>query len=124
MNMCEWILCCLVVDDQANYLDEITEKFGVDIEDEEEMVDLIKLNAEGYEQRAYHGALGNLIANSLYSKVIDRAIDELGLDEDKFDYYANGSCDTFLTYDNERVRSWKELEELSEQNHSDDETDD
>lgn len=124
MKMNQWILECMGVYNQSEYLDHIAEDFGVDIDEEEEMVELIQLNSEGYGQKAYHGNLGNLIAKQLYDKVIEKAVDELGLNDEDFEYYVDGSTGTDLKYKSEYVHSWKELEDLSEQNQSDDETDD
>lgn len=124
MKMNQWILECMGVYNENEYLDHIAEDFGVDIEEEEEMVELIQLNSEGYGQNAYHGNLGNLIARQLYDKVIEKAVDELGLNDEDFEYYVDGSTGTDLKYKSEYVHSWKELEELSEQNQGDNETDD
>lgn len=115
MKMNEWIFECMGVYNQSEYLDHITEDFGVDIEEEEEMVELIQLNCEGYGQRAYHGDLGNLIARRLYDKVIEKAVDELCLEEDKFDYCCNGPLDTDLRYDGEYVYSWADLCKIADE---------
>ena len=108
MGMSEWILECIGVYNQNEYLDKIAENFGVDLDYESDTLELIRLGIEGKRPR-----VGDVIADELFRMVIDRAVDELGLDEDKFDYYTNGSQDTDLMYDGEYVTSWEDLEAIA-----------
>lgn len=115
MDMSEWVLECMGMYNQSGYLDEIAENFGVDLDYEQDTIELIQLNAEGM-RNGNRGRLGDIIAQELYGMVIARAVDELGLDEDKFDYNCNGSQDTDISYDGEYVTSWEELEQIATNN--------
>lgn len=108
MDMNEWILECIGVYNQNGYLDQIAENFGVDLDFEDDTLELIRLGMEGNRPR-----VGDVIADELFRMVIDRAAVELGLDEDKFDYYTNGALDTDIRYDGEYVTSWEELENIA-----------
>lgn len=46
-------------------------------------------------------------------EIVERAVEELGLDEDKFSYYANGMCSD-IVYDGEDIYAWEDLVEISE----------
>lgn len=113
MDMSEWILECMGMYNQSGYLDEIAKEFGVDLDYEQDTVELIQLNMEQM-NNGQRGRLGDIIAGELYRMAIDRAVDELGLDEDKFEYYLNGSRDTDLLYDGEYVTSWEDLEKIAD----------
>ena len=58
--------------------------------------------------------MSNGIAHFLFKKIIDRAVEELKLDEEKFDTFINGSLDTHLYYDGADIQSWKDLENIDE----------
>lgn len=90
-------------------VDEITDKFDVDIRD----YDVYELLSSGID----YSSFGNALISNLYMQVIDRAVEELGLDEDKFSYYANGMCSD-IVYDGDDIYSWEDLEKISENIHS------
>ena len=109
MEMSEWILSCIGVPNQGVYLDKIVEKFGVDLDYDYDTVELVR---QGMEIDEKHPHVGDMIARELFDMTIDRAINELGLDEDKFDYTCSGTL-VELYYDGEDVDSWEALEEIA-----------
>lgn len=86
-------------------VDEITDKFDIDIV-ENDVYDLLDSGIE-------YSRFGDALISDLYLQIIERAVEELGLDEDKFNYYANGMCSD-LSYDGEDVYAWEDLEEIAE----------
>lgn len=107
MEMGEWILSCIGVPDQGVYLEKIAENFGVDLDYDYDTVELVR---QGMEMRPPH--VGDMIAKELFEMTINRAVDELGLDEDKFDYTVSGTL-VELYYDGDDVYSWKDLEAIA-----------
>ena len=57
--------------------------------------------------------LDNLILNQTYMEVVDKAVEKLGLDPEKFDWWCN-CMDNGMTYKGEMVTSWGELEDIAE----------
>ena len=104
----DFVCACLGFYGEGAYLDEIEDNFGVSVDTEEEMMELIsRANAHGC-------ALDNLIAGRLYDKIVERAVNELGLDSELFDSFINGNLDTSFSYNGEQIYSWQDLVEISE----------
>lgn len=111
MNYGEWILQCLGVYGDGEYLNKIAENFDVEVDDNEnDMIEDIEIAMGSKSDGSIE--LGNLIAYRLYEAVIVRAIDELGAKDDDFDYYCNGTLDTWITCKGEDVTSWLDIERL------------
>lgn len=89
----------------SEYIDDICDNFNIDPSDED-VRDVLGYNNTDF---------GNAFAAHLYEEVINKAVDELALDRDKFDYNCNGSLDTALYYDGEAVDSWDGLVEIAEE---------
>lgn len=100
MNYKDYVCNCIGLQGTCEYLDDIQENFGVDGVNEEFIS--IAINND-------FGNLSNRIAQRLYEQVISKAQKELDADEEKFDMYVNGSLDTYLTYNGEKVNNWDEI---------------
>ena len=103
MKVQDFILYSLGLYDNGEYLDDIMKNFHIK-EISTEIEDLIATS---------NGDLGNTLAFELFNEIIYKAEEELGLDTTKFTYYINGSLDTYLYYDGEKITCWEELEEIS-----------
>lgn len=115
MNYGKWVLDCLGLWQEGDYLDELEKNFGTDALDaEEDMLEEIRICME-----CDRKALGNQVARCIFDQVIERAVDELGMKEEDFEYYCNGSLDTWLRYKGEDIESWAEPENLCEEGGSD-----
>jgi len=88
----------------SEYIDDICDNFNIDPSDED-VREALEMDNKNF---------GNAFAAHLYEQIINKAVDELSLDRDKFDYYCNGSLDTTLCYNGEQVDSWDELVEIAE----------
>lgn len=108
-EMGEWILKCIGVPDQGVYLEKIAENFGVDLDYDYDTVELVR---QGMEIDKKHPHVGDIIARELFEMAIDRAVDELELDADKFDYTVSGTL-VELYYDGKDVYSWEDLETIA-----------
>ena len=116
MDYGDWILQCLGVYGGGAYLDELAKDFGVEADEEEnDMLEDIKLALENKKRVQ----LGNLLAMRIFHEVIGRAEEELGASEIDFDYYCNGTLDTWITCKDEQVYSWEDIEKLYQQNNVD-----
>ena len=106
-----FLLDCLGADYKYDleFADKFAEKFQCDIY---ESVDKEVLLEGAASNSRFMGI--NFILGEICAATIAKATDELGLDEDKFDYYIN-AIDTHLYYDGEEVYSWDELEALAEE---------
>lgn len=103
METKDFLCCCLGVCSWK--VDEITDNFDVDI-NENEVYDLLSSGLE-------YSRFGNALIRHLYMEIVERAVEELGLDEDKFSYYANGMCSD-ICYDGEDIYAWGDLEKIAE----------
>lgn len=105
-----FLLSCLGSDYQYDleFADKFAEDFQCDIY---ESVDKEALLESAASNSKFMGI--NFILEEICVATISKATEELGLDEDKFDYYIN-SLDTHLYYEDEEVYSWDELEALPE----------
>lgn len=112
MNFGEWVLQCLGVWESGTYLDKLAENFKSDaLENEEDMVEEIRICME-----CERKALGNQIAARIFDDTIERAVEELGAKEEDFDYYTNGTLDTWITCKGVIVTSWEEIEKAYNDN--------
>lgn len=110
MNYGKWVLDCLGLWQEGDYLDELEKNFGTDALDaEEDMLEEIRICLEGDRH-----ALGNQVARRIFDRVIERAVDELGMNEEDFEYFCNGT-DTWLRYKGEQIESWGQLESKCEE---------
>lgn len=106
-NMQEWINNCIGLWDGGEYLDEIEKSFGINYDpSDDETIDLIRMCIERNPKRP---AIANAIAVEMYLLVIERAVDELGAEEEDFEYSCNGKYDTDLTCKGETVYDWDDI---------------
>lgn len=103
MNTKEFINNCLGLYGNCEYLDDIQENFNVEL-NESDIDEALQISPQD---------LSNAITSILFDKIIDKAVEELGLNEESFDYFVNGSLDTSLYYDDEEVNDWEDLEEIA-----------
>lgn len=103
MKIKDFILYSLGIYDNVEYLDDIMKNFHIK-EISSEIKDLISTSNRN---------LGNTLAYEIFNEIINKACEELELDEDKFTYYINGSLDTNFYYDGQTITCWEELEEIS-----------
>lgn len=110
-NTEHFLLDCLGADYEYDlkFADEFAEKFQCDIYKSVDKESLLEGAASDSRFLGINFILGEICATT-----IAKASEELGLEEDKFDYYIN-SLDTHLYYDGEEVYSWEELEALAEE---------
>ena len=103
MTTNEFICVCLGIGTASSKIDEICDKFDLDITDDDvwRTLDLFRGNYTGF---------GNCLISDLYQQVIDYWVEQ-GLDKEKFDYYTNGD-DSHLYYDKEQVFSNNDLQEI------------
>lgn len=116
MKFSEWILQCLGIPGNGEYLDKLEEDFGVDAYDlDEEMVDEIYYGVQRrndfYHQRP-KPTIGNSIVREIYSQVVKRACDELEAKEDDFEYEVNSPCDHRITCKGHECKCWSDIEKL------------
>jgi len=104
----DWVLRCIGVYDNGEYLDEMEKKFGVSLDwsDDETIDHLNECLGDNHPQ------LGNRIASYICEAVIERAVDELGANAEDFDYCCNGAADTNIMYKDEEVYSWDDIVEI------------
>lgn len=108
MNYSKWILSCLGVFQDGDYLDELEKNFQSDaLDEEEDMLEEIRICME-----CDRHALGNQIAMRIFEDVIQRAVSELGAKEEDFEHCTNGSLDTWINCKGEQVTSWEDIEEI------------
>lgn len=103
METKDFLCACLGVSSWK--VDEITDKFDVDIIDNE-VYDLLSSGLE-------YSRFGDALISHLYMEIVERAVEELGLDEDKFSYYVDGMCSD-ISYDGDEIYSWEDLVEIAE----------
>lgn len=115
-KLSNWILsvlgCCSA---DMQLISEFYDDLGCDfLDDEEDMIDEIRLAVGNYGYQLAQNTycrLSNLIAEHIFKDTIDRAVDQLSADKDKFEYWVNGS-DTWIKYNGEYFSSWQDLEDL------------
>lgn len=111
-NMQEWVNNCIGLWGGGEYLDKIEKSFGIDYDPtDDETIDLIKMCIERNPKRP---AIANAIAAELYQLVIERAVEELGAEEEDFDYFCNGKYDTDLNCKRETVSNWEDIVKIYE----------
>ena len=103
MNTKEFICSCLGLYGSCEYLDDIQESFNIEL-NKSDIDKALQISPQD---------LSNTITSTLFDKIIDKAVEELGLNEESFDYFVNGSLDTHLYYDGEEVNDWEDLEETA-----------
>lgn len=106
METRDFICVCLGVSSEK--VDEICDNFDLDI-DSGEVACLLTVCEFNYK------TFGDRLIAELYNQVIEDAVKDFGLDEDKFDYYANGR-DSHLYYDKQEIYRYKDLENIAELN--------
>lgn len=105
----DFINVCIGLWQGGAYLDKIEKDFrlkysNLDIHHEEDIKELITLTLE-------RGRLGDAIASRLFDAVIERAVEELGANEEDFDKDCNGII-ADLYYKGQVIADWAELEEI------------
>lgn len=103
MNTIEFINSCLGLYGNCEYLDDIQKSFNIEL-NESDIDEALQISPQD---------LSNAITSILFDKIIDKAVEELGLNEELFDTFINGSLDTHLYYDDEEVYDWEDLEETA-----------
>lgn len=103
----DWILQCIGIYPDSDYLDEIEKDFQIELDlSDDETVEFVQI---------YAPDVGNRMAEMMYNKIIDKAVEELYADITDFDYFCNGSLDTHLYYKHEEVFCWEDIVELNKQ---------
>ena len=87
-------------------IDKICDDFDLDLSDKD-VESVIKLCFPDHLK-----SVGNVIVGDLYQQIITRAVNELGLEEDKFDARPDGACSS-LAYEDQDVQSWDELVQVA-----------
>ena len=95
-------LCTL----DAKFIDGFEEDWEIDT-DSIDYKELIRISVEN------DGVLCNLILNDYIYQLINRAVEEYGVNEDDFDYFIN-SMDTHVYYKKEEYYTWEDLKEKLE----------
>lgn len=88
-------------------VDEILDKFDLEL-DEDDVTRALSVCYPRFDE------FGNYLISDLYQRVIDEAVESLGFDERKFDYFVNGN-DCWLMYDHNGIYSWKQLIQMSKE---------
>lgn len=103
MTTNEFICVCLGLGMTGRKVDEICDNFGIDLNDGDvyETLDLFRGNYTGF---------GNYFISHLYQRVIEEWSAQ-GLDEEKFDYEANGDASELL-YDGNLVSCNEDLQNI------------
>ncbi len=102
-----WVLQCIGIYQEGYYLDDIESHFEMQFDmSSDETIELV---------RDYAPNVGNRIAELMYEKIIERAVNQLCASEDDFDYICNGTLDTHLYYKKEEVSCWEDIVELNKQ---------
>ena len=104
-------ICYVVLGIQAEFIDELCDEFDVDFSDDD-VKELLNICAGGLNQDDHFNAVGNLMIRNIYRDIIDKYNDVL--DEEKFDYYLDGSC-SHLYYDGKTIYRRQDLEQLVEE---------
>lgn len=101
----DWILQCIGIYQDSDYLDKIEEDFQIKLDlSDDETTEFVQTWAPN---------VGNRMAEMMYDKIIDKAVKELDTDREDFDYFCNGSLDTNLYYKQEEVYCWEDIVELA-----------
>lgn len=104
----EWILQCIGIYLDSDYLDEIEKNFQIELDlSDDETIELVN---------DYAPNVGNRMAEMMYEEIISKAVKELDADREDFGYYCNGGLDTHLYYKQEEVHCWEDIVELNKQN--------
>lgn len=107
MKTAEWVLQCIGLYGNGDYLDEIEKDFEIEFDlSDDETVEIVS---------AYAPNVGNRLAEMMYDKIIDKAVEKLNANEEDFGYYCNGSLDTRFYYKQEEVNCWEDIVKLSKQ---------
>lgn len=105
MKTAEWVLQCIGLYGNGEYLDEIEENFQIELDlASYEIIELIK---------EYPSNVGNRLAEMMFKMIIEVAVNELNANSKDFDYFCNGSMDTHLYYKQEEVSCWEDIVELN-----------
>lgn len=103
MKTTDFILTCLGVGTVNDYLDDIQEDFGVEISEQDVR----------YAAMQNTGNMGNILAEILFEKVAWKIADRHpGFDKQRVSWYINGSLDTHLYLDRQKVSSWNKIDEM------------
>lgn len=90
-------------------IDDIRRNYGLsNCMKQEEMESLIRIVVESN----FKLMLDNLILDMTYNEVKEKAVKELSLDSEKFEWWSN-CMDNGMIYNGKQVTSWEELEEIS-----------
>ena len=90
---------------QTEVPDRIEEDFDIqDTMTETEMGEMIQIVADSQ----FSLQLQNILSRRLYEKVIENAVETLGADSKKFEFWCNAT-DTRLTYNGSHVKNMNEL---------------
>ena len=103
METRDFICVCLGINSAK--VDEICDNFDLDI-DSEDVECLLTACSSNYK------TFGDRLIAGLYMQVIEDAVKDFELDEDKFDYFVNGR-DSYLYYDKQEIYRYKDLEDIA-----------
>ena len=102
MDTKNYICSCLGIYGSCEHLDDIQDSFNIEL-NESDIDEALQISPKD---------LSNGIVSILFDKVKYKAVEELGLNEESFDYFINGSLDTHLYYNNQEIYDWEDLEEI------------
>lgn len=102
-----WVLNCLGIWDDGDYLDKLEKDFEVDLTpDDKETIEDIRLCIEN---NGSYPRCGDMIARHIFDAVIEKAVDELGASASDFEYDAYGTVETEIKCKGELVETWADI---------------
>lgn len=99
---------CVVLRIPCEFIDELCDEWSLDFGDDD-IKDLLNCCSGDCFHESHYGSVGNMLVRRLFQDIIEKYNDVL--DEDKFDFYIDGS-DSKLIYDGETIYRKKELDAI------------
>lgn len=106
----DWILKCLGVYDNGDYLDKMEKDFEVSL-DPTDSDTIFDIQCE-LDQRPDYPQLGNMIALQIYNEIVSKAVAELEANEQDFTIDLTMPSKPEIECKNKVVTNWQQIKEI------------